>query len=208
MADERHLVFRKLYKKLVALYPKPFRERFGESMMQTFDDLWRERVKGPAGAARTAGTFGFALRLCFNTCAGVIREHLFYFTQRNSMNEKISNSRRAAILSFILALPMTIMFFLFKFGIEPPFASWLDDPDPDKPDVIGSLIVLVLALLLPVAFIIILRPIRQSIRAGSGLTASPLNLILAAGIFLIFASFVGHIVVDQYPCWMGVPNCD
>ncbi len=205
MADELYSAFRKLYRKLVALYPKPFRERFGESMMQTFDDLWRERVKSAEGAGTA---FGFVLSLCFNTCAGVITEHLFHFTQRNSMNEKISNSRRAAIVSFILALPMTIMFFLFKFGIEPPFAAWLDDPDPDKPDVIGSLIVLVLALLLPVAFIIILRPIGQSIRVGNGLAASPLNLILAAGIFLVFAFFVGHIVVDQYPCWMGVPNCD
>ena len=32
-----------LYKKLLAFYPKAFKERFGESMEQTFNDLCRER---------------------------------------------------------------------------------------------------------------------------------------------------------------------
>jgi|ERR1041384_7063020 hypothetical protein len=202
MTDRPGAKFRALYKKLVGLYPRAFRERFGESMMQTFDDLWQEQ------AERSKASLGFALRIGLNTGGGIIRERLSQLTQRRTMNETISNSRRAALLGFILTLPLAIMFFLFTFGIEPPFAAWLDNPDPDEPDVIGSLIVLVLVLLLPVALFINLRPIRQNVRAGNGIAAAPVNLVLVIGIALVLAGFVGHIIVDQYPCWIGVPNCD
>jgi hypothetical protein len=32
-----------LYKKLLALYPREFKERMGEAMQQTFHDLYQER---------------------------------------------------------------------------------------------------------------------------------------------------------------------
>src|SRR4029077_16900076 len=34
--------YRNLYAKLLRLYPKPYRERFGEEMEQTFNDICRE----------------------------------------------------------------------------------------------------------------------------------------------------------------------
>ena len=34
-----------LYKKLLALYPRGFRERLGESMEQTFNDLYNEKSR-------------------------------------------------------------------------------------------------------------------------------------------------------------------
>jgi hypothetical protein len=42
MIHEQQFV-RTLYKKLLALYPSRFRERMGESMEQTFNDLYTER---------------------------------------------------------------------------------------------------------------------------------------------------------------------
>src|SRR6266567_8369099 len=60
---------RNRYAKLLHLYPKPYRERFGEGMEQTFNDLCRERVK----AGR--GLFSFALWIFFETSAGIIREN-------------------------------------------------------------------------------------------------------------------------------------
>jgi len=36
-------VIRALYNRLLALYPRGFREQLGESMQQTFNDLCRER---------------------------------------------------------------------------------------------------------------------------------------------------------------------
>ena len=41
-----------------------------------------------------------------------------------------------------------------------------------------------------------------------GITANPINLLLSIIILFIIFVFVGAIMVDQYPCWVGVPNCD
>lgn len=63
------------YSMLLRLYPRPFHERFGESMAQTFHDLCRER-RGP-----DRGLFGLALRLFFDTAVSIIRENTTHMTQ-------------------------------------------------------------------------------------------------------------------------------
>ena len=62
--------YRNLYAKLLRLYPRPYRERFGEGMEQTFNDLCRER--GKAGK----GLFGFVLWVFAETSAGIIQREL------------------------------------------------------------------------------------------------------------------------------------
>lgn len=42
--------YRRLYASLVRLYPKGYRERYGEGMEQTFSDLCREQADGPSSA--------------------------------------------------------------------------------------------------------------------------------------------------------------
>ncbi len=58
----------RMYGTLVSLYPPSFRERVGESMQQTFNDLCRER--------RAAGEsmFSFTVWTFANTLLGVIKE--------------------------------------------------------------------------------------------------------------------------------------
>lgn len=127
------------------------------------------------------------------------------------MTKIITNPTSAAIISIILALPITILYSLLVLNIEPnfgPLQPLLTNPDPDQPDVLGSLIALGLMLLLPVALIINLRIIMQAKRAGKSITAHPINLVLAVAILALITIIVGEIVVDQYPCWIGVPNCD
>jgi hypothetical protein len=58
--------YRKWYAKLLCYYPKDYRERFGEPMQQTFNDLCRERRRG---------LFGFVLWMFAETAAGIIREN-------------------------------------------------------------------------------------------------------------------------------------
>jgi hypothetical protein len=62
--------YRHWYAKLLRLYPKPYYERFGEGMEQTFNDLCRERrdAKG--------GLFGFVLWMFVETSAGITKENL------------------------------------------------------------------------------------------------------------------------------------
>ena len=67
--------YRAPYALLLRLYPRPFHERFGEGMAQTFHDLSRER----RGAQR--GLLGFALWIFFETLAGIVRENATHMTQ-------------------------------------------------------------------------------------------------------------------------------
>src|SRR4029453_9548219 len=61
--------YRRWYRRLLGLYPRPHRERFADSMEQTFTDLCRER----AGAQRH-GRGAFILWIFIETFAGIIRE--------------------------------------------------------------------------------------------------------------------------------------
>jgi hypothetical protein len=70
MADEHGIErYRRWYRKLLRFYSKPHRERFAESMEQTFHDLCRER----AGAGQGLG--GFVLWMFLETLTGIIREN-------------------------------------------------------------------------------------------------------------------------------------
>jgi len=67
--------YRTWYAMLLRLYPRPFRERFGEGMAQTFHDLCRER--GDAGQ----GLFGFALWTFCETLEGIVMENIMRMDQ-------------------------------------------------------------------------------------------------------------------------------
>ena len=67
--------YRTWYAMLLRLYPRPFRERFGEGMAQTFHDLCREH----RDARR--GLFGLALWIFFETSVGIVRENTTHMPQ-------------------------------------------------------------------------------------------------------------------------------
>ena len=69
--------YRDRYAKLLRLYPKPYRERFGEAMEQTFSDLCRERVQAERGL------FSFALWTFFETSVGILRETITFIVMQN-----------------------------------------------------------------------------------------------------------------------------
>ena len=123
------------------------------------------------------------------------------------MNTILASPKKATDLSAFLCLPITFIISLLWLNIEPPIGHLLDAPD-NQPDVLGSLFVLGLALLLPLALVIVLAPVVRSVRAGNKLAAHPSNSLLAAVILFLMSVIVGGIIIDQYPCWVGVPNCD
>jgi hypothetical protein len=80
MEDERAIArYRHWYRRLLRCYSRPYRERFAESMEQTFHDLCRER------SAVGKGIFGFALWMYVETSAGIIREHVRSITMQKSI---------------------------------------------------------------------------------------------------------------------------
>jgi hypothetical protein len=71
--------YRNWYAKLLRLYPKAHRERFGEGMEQTFNDLCRERVKAERGL------FSFALWMFFETSAGIMSANMTFIIMQKSI---------------------------------------------------------------------------------------------------------------------------
>ena len=70
MADEHSIArYRRWYRKLIHFYSKAHRERFGESMEQTFNDVCRERVDAGQGLG------GFVLWLFVETFKEILREN-------------------------------------------------------------------------------------------------------------------------------------
>ena len=123
------------------------------------------------------------------------------------MKAIIANPKYAAIASFLLALPFMTLFLLLMLGIEPNFGP-LDPSFKSINGHLGTFIVLGLLFFILVGGLVSAIPVVQGIKTGNGITAFPLNLLLSIVIFLFIAAFIGAIIADQYPCWIGVPNCD
>ncbi len=127
------------------------------------------------------------------------------------MKNSLRIPRPAAIISCIICLPFAFLFTLVMLNIESnigPLQPLLNNPNPDQPDVLGSLIALGTFLLVLAAFIINLIQIVRTVRAGGSITTHPVNLLLAVVTLVAIVMVIGGIIVDQYPCWIGIPNCD
>jgi hypothetical protein len=95
-------------------------------------------------------------------------------------------------LPAIIALPIVLPIGVLEF---------LNQPDPAIP-------LLALIWLLTTAFVAALIPMLQSVRAGEDLLAHPLGLSIRVLLLALIAMMWAAIVVDQLPCFLGVPNCD
>ncbi len=102
--------------------------------------------------------------------------------------------RSAALVSFILLLPLAIL--------ESLNQTMTGQNAP------GLFVLFGLLWLLPTAFVVTLMPVVRSVRAGHSLIKNPLNLLLRVSSLAIIAVMWGGLLADQIPCFMGVPNCD
>ena len=177
-----------LYKKLLAFYPRVFREQFRESMEQTFNDLCNERKQ-----QTEQGLFGFLLWVFVETAIGIIKEQALTIKQGDAMKTITTNLRSAALISFILVVPFMILELVNRRNLPESFPSVL----------FGFL------WLLPVTFIVILMPIVRNARAGSSIIiANPISLSFRVAFLILIALVWGSLLIDQLPCFLGNPNCD
>lgn len=110
------------------------------------------------------------------------------------MKNIATNIKWAVIISFFLVLPFAILDFLFN----PLRSQNLLDP----------IVLFGLLWLLPLIFIVIFAPIVQSVRAENNIQTNPVTLLCRVT-FLVFIAWVwGVAIIDQLPCFIGVPNCD
>jgi hypothetical protein len=278
MAHKQTAVQR-LYGKLLRLYPRAFRERLGESMQQTFDDLYHERQR-----QAVSGVFGFVLWLFLETAISIFRERLLHMTQGGFMQTVMKTHGPSVFLSFLLILPFLIMqvvnrrtlqeefpvmlFFgmwltlfaiclillpivrvrwagnpelassmpaqrnrlftspksvalismvlllspVILFGLNAlgwtPLNRLLNGPNPEVPYLPGQIIGLSLIVLPIAAGIVAGGPIVRTLRGGGSLFAHPLHLLIVVLIASFLAFGLVTLIIDQWPCFMGVPNCD
>ena len=101
MADDHTTArYRKLYARLLRFYPKPYRERFGEGMQQTFNDLLRER------AEEERGVLGHALWMFAETFTEILKINL-----KNSLMQNKNIVRIIILVALILLIPLVAMQF-------------------------------------------------------------------------------------------------
>ena len=122
MANEsRTRRYRNWYAKLLRLYPKAYRERFGIGMEQTFNDLCKERVK----AGRGLGCFAFWVFV--ETLVAVIRENAT-LVRRSIMNRGSTIFLRLVITLIGLAALAVCIFplprMLVKEAAKTPDTAW------------------------------------------------------------------------------------
>ena len=110
------------------------------------------------------------------------------------MKSTITNLGSAAFISFILVLPFAILESL--------------NQTITRQNAPGLILLFGLLWLLPMAFIVTLMPIVRTVRAGNGILASPMNLLFRVAFLALVASMWGGLLLDQLPCFLGVPNCD
>jgi hypothetical protein len=98
----------------------------------------------------------------------------------------------APVLGFILLIPIIALEIVnrWKFHEKFPFA------------------IFTFTWVLQTLFILILVSVIKTIVSGTSLTKLPLNLLLRVVSLVLIAYIWGGWIVDQWPCLMGVPNCD
>jgi hypothetical protein len=267
-----------LYRKLLALYPREFKDRFADSMEQTFQDLWNEKRHSKREL------FSLVCWTFVETAFGIAKEHLalssagammklinstiipsaltsllfvlpfigmevvnrrdiyedfpamlFFVMWLNlfaislillpivrgrregsqglphsvppQRNVLVSTPRAAAITSVAVFLAPVLLALLGSLGWI-PLDRLLNGPNPEQPYLPGQIITL-LTFSLPIAAgMIASGPVVRTLRAGGSLFAHPLNLIIVAFITAALGTGLVGIIIDQWPCFVGVPTCD
>ena len=177
---------RYLYKRLLSFYPKAFKEQLAESMEQTFSDLLDEKRQ------TKRGVFGFVLWTFLETTGGILQEHILLMRQGDTMLTLLTNLRSPALISFVLILPFMIMEAVNRRNFNQSF------PIP----------LFIILWLLPVLFILILMPIVKNVRAGNSIAGNAVILLIRVILLSFIVWMWVGIVIDQMPCFLGVPNCD
>jgi hypothetical protein len=155
-------------------------------MEQTFNDLCREKEKSQSKL------FSFVLWTFIETTIGIFREYRLLVLEGDPMQTLLTNFRLPALISFLLVIPFMIMEVANRRNLSEGF------PIP----------LFVIMWLLPLLFILTVTPIIRNVRAGNSLLATPI-LLLVRVVFLSFLVWMWFgILLDQMPCFLGVPNCD
>lgn len=194
-----------LYKKLLTCYPRGFRERFGESMEQTFKDICNERKR-----RGEPGLFRFVLWMFVETAAGIAWEHTLLVKKGNTMQNILTNPKSAALMSLILCMPLAVPYAVFMFDIQSLITSlnglFTMAGSQGEINMLGRIVIFGGLLLLPVAFVLNLLPMLRRGPEGKRSLNVP-NLIIGAFIILFIMLTWGSLMMEEISCLRGIV-CD
>jgi cation transport ATPase len=126
------------------------------------------------------------------TMIGIFREHLLVIMEGNAMKNRFITLRPPALISLLLVIPFMVMEVVNRRGFDEGF------PIP----------LFAMMWILPVIFILTGMPILRNLRAGSSLMTQPVNLLIRVVVLVLVAVLSTGLLLDQMPCFLGVPNCD
>ena len=121
----------------------------------------------------------------------------------------ILESRNAAATGILMTMPFAVLFFGAVNNI-PPFNGMLD-PYFASGGIMKVLPVVLLGtslLLLPLALALNVLAVLKRRKGKEDVTGLTFNLTLSVMILLVIAVLIIEFIEDQYPCWVGIPNCD
>lgn len=189
--DQKLRKLREIYKRLIGWFPDGYRARVGEAMLDTFDDLSRER--------RTSGS---SLAFAF----GLYSDLLFHLLKENLMAAK--ESQKLAWISAALLVPFALVFtigivwqLLFSLGVVGLPTMWTAFSD--------TRLAYVLIFLFPVAALLLslANLILRARRNGSGnvltMEFAKANVITLSLVITSFGASLflyGH---DVLPCGLN-----
>src|SRR5688500_7421463 len=105
-----------------------------------------------------------------------------------------TNLKWSAVISFFFVLPLAAINFWFN--------------GPGRQSAIDAAPLFGLLWILPVIFIAVLAPTMRSFRANEKTSKGTFSILLTIIFLAVVASLWGWLVIDQAPCFIGVPNCD
>ena len=108
------------------------------------------------------------------------------------MKNIFMNLRSPVIISFILVIPFMILELVNRRNFNEGF----------------PIVLFGLLWLLPMLFIVTVMPIVRNIGAGNSIIANPIILFLRVVFLALITWMWVSLVIDQMPCFPGVPNCD
>ena len=127
------------------------------------------------------------------------------------MKNITTNPRSAAIMSFILCLPLAVPYVILMYDIEPligPLNNLLTiEGQQGDINMLGRIVIFGGLLLLPVAFVLNLQPMLRREGPERKRTLYAINLILGAIIFLFIALTWGGLILEEIYCLRGI-RCD
>ena len=127
------------------------------------------------------------------------------------MKTILANPKLAAITSFIFSLPLGLTFVAFMCNIEPlvkPLNNLFTiEGQQGGMNTLGRIVVYGGLLLLPVAFVLNLRPLLKKEGPEGKRRLYALNLMVGAAILLLITFTWGGLILEEIYCLRGI-HCD